>query len=56
MSEQVATATVPLEKVDEPTDTKSKRQPPYHVILWNDDDHSYEYVIVMLMKVFGYPQ
>ena len=22
-----------------------KRQPPYHVILWNDDDHSYEYVI-----------
>jgi ATP-dependent Clp protease adaptor protein ClpS len=55
MSEQVATATVPLEKVDERTDTKSKRQPPYHVILWNDDDHSYEYVIAMLMKVFGYP-
>jgi ATP-dependent Clp protease adaptor protein ClpS len=33
---------------------KPKRQPPYHVILWNDDDHSYEYVIAMLMKVFGY--
>lgn len=32
-----------------------KRQPPYHVILWNDDEHSYEYVIVMLKKLFGYP-
>jgi ATP-dependent Clp protease adaptor protein ClpS len=31
-----------------------KHQPPYHVILWNDEDHSYEYVITMLMKVFGY--
>ena len=28
---------------------RPKRQPPYHVILWNDDDHSYEYVITMLM-------
>jgi ATP-dependent Clp protease adaptor protein ClpS len=34
---------------------KPKRQPPYHVILWNDDDHSYEYVIAMLMQLFGYP-
>jgi len=32
-----------------------KRQPPYHVILWNDDDHTYEYVIAMLMELFGYP-
>ena len=29
-------------------------QPPYRVILWNDDDHSYEYVIKMLMALFGY--
>ena len=21
---------------------KPKRQPPYHVILWNDDDHTYD--------------
>ena len=32
-----------------------KRQPPYHVILWNDDDHSYDYVIRMLQKLFGHP-
>ena len=32
-----------------------KRQPPYNVILLNDDDHSYEYVITMLQQLFGYP-
>ena len=31
------------------------RQPPCNVILLNDDDHSYEYVIGMLRKLFGYP-
>jgi ATP-dependent Clp protease adaptor protein ClpS len=25
------------------------------VILWNDDDHTYAYVITMLMELFGYP-
>lgn len=29
-------------------------QPPYNVILHNDDDHSFEYVIAMLRQVFGY--
>ncbi len=35
--------------------SQPKRQPRYHVILWNDDDHSYAYVITMLMDLFGYP-
>jgi len=34
---------------------RPKRQPRYNVILWDDDDHTYAYVIVMLMKLFGYP-
>lgn len=34
---------------------RPRRQPRYHVILWDDDDHTYAYVIVMLMEVFGYP-
>lgn len=34
---------------------RPKQQPRYQVILWNDEDHSYEYVIVMLMELFGYP-
>lgn len=34
---------------------KPKRQPPYHVILWDDDDHSYAYVTAMMMELFRYP-
>ena len=36
-------------------ETKTKKQPPYNVILMNDDDHSVEYVIAMMQKIFGYP-
>ncbi|MBN1590391.1 MAG: ATP-dependent Clp protease adaptor ClpS [Pirellulales bacterium] len=32
-----------------------KRQPRYQVILWNDEDHSYEYVILMLQELFAHP-
>ena len=42
-------------RVKEETEQKTKRQPPYHVILHNDDDHSFEYVIFMLQKLFGHP-
>ncbi len=34
---------------------KPKRQPRYNVILWNDNDHSYEYVMVMMRELFGHP-
>ncbi len=30
--------------------------PRYHVILWDDNDHTYDYVIEMLMKLFGHSQ
>ncbi|MGD9855055.1 MAG: ATP-dependent Clp protease adaptor ClpS [Planctomycetaceae bacterium] len=33
---------------------KPKRQPRYHVILWNDDDHTYEYVITMMLQLFSH--
>jgi len=36
-------------------DRKPKRQPRYHVVLWNDDDHTYQYVVVMLRVLFGHP-
>lgn len=35
-------------------DRRPKRQPRYHVILWDDDDHSYDYVIAMMRKIFGH--
>jgi ATP-dependent Clp protease adaptor protein ClpS len=47
------TEVVPREETR--NDKKRKRQPRYNVILWDDDDHTYAYVIVMLQEVFGYP-
>ena len=35
-------------------DRRPKQQPRYHVILWDDDDHSYDYVIRMMQKLFGH--
>ncbi len=32
-----------------------KPLPPYHVVLLDDDDHTYAYVIEMLGRVFGHP-
>ncbi len=41
---------------DQHTDVKKRvvHIPRYHVILWDDNDHTYEYVIEMLMKLFGH--
>jgi ATP-dependent Clp protease adaptor protein ClpS len=33
-----------------------RHQPPYNVILLNDDDHSFDYVIAMLQQIFGFPR
>ena len=48
------TATLPEKKTYEEQDLR--RQPPYHVILLNDDDHTFEYVIRMLRQLFGHPE
>ena len=53
-SEQ-GTTTKPPPKA-KPTAGKPKQLPPFNVILLNDDDHTYEYVIEMLKAVFGYPE
>lgn len=31
-------------------------EPPYHVILHNDDTHTYAYVIDMMKDIFGYDE
>lgn len=63
MSEHAAAAVEP--DVDAPPEAapqksaqgsrRTKRQPRYHVVLWDDDDHSYAYVMVMLLELFGHP-
>lgn len=45
----------PAAQTAERTDERTKKQPPYHVVLLDDDDHTYEYVILMLQKLFGHP-
>jgi len=57
MSEETATiesavATVPTRK--RKRDTKRKKQPRYHVVLWDDNDHSYAYVIMMMRSLFAH--
>ncbi len=34
---------------------KTEGLPPYNVVLLDDDDHSFEYVIYMLKALFGHP-
>ena len=52
MTVQCDVATVPSRQThDKPN---PKRQPPYHVVLHNDDDHTYAYVIEMLRSLFGH--
>jgi ATP-dependent Clp protease adaptor protein ClpS len=57
VSVQAATADPVVETVEERKTrraNKPKRQPRYNVILWNDNDHSYAYVMVMLQELFGH--
>lgn len=56
MSDQgsVTLAAEPVVKRTSKTDRRPKRQPRFHVILWDDDDHSYEYVILMMRQLFGH--
>jgi len=57
MAEQTATIEAPPApdtRSKPKTDPRPKVQPPYAVILFNDDDHTMLYVIESLQKVFGY--
>lgn len=38
--------------IEESTDTSQKICPRWKVILWNDDHHSFDFVINMIMKIF----
>jgi ATP-dependent Clp protease adaptor protein ClpS len=35
-------------------ETRTRRLPPYNVVVLNDEDHSFEYVIEMLIKLFAH--
>jgi ATP-dependent Clp protease adaptor protein ClpS len=44
-----------IARPQEKEEQKTEGLPPYNVILLDDDDHSYEYVIHMLKVLFGHP-
>jgi ATP-dependent Clp protease adaptor protein ClpS len=50
----VVTQSPPKEKTANTTETR--RQPPYHVIILNDEEHTFEYVIELLIKLFAHSQ
>lgn len=43
-------ATVALPEVAD--DVRDRLEPLYHVVLLDDDDHTYDYVVEMLVKIF----
>ena len=47
--------TEPITGNETRTDPETRLIPPWHVVLINDDDHTYQYVVMMLMAVFGFP-
>lgn len=57
MSESTTTAEPPVQAPPKtaPAKPRPRTQPPYAVIIENDDEHTMDYVIEVLQKVFGKP-
>lgn len=56
MAEGEQAVVEPLRRRKPRDERRPKQQPRYHVILWNDDDHTYDYVATMMQQLFGYPR
>jgi len=48
----VTTETKPKPSKREHAETQSRQQPPYNVIILNDEEHTFDYVIELLCKLF----
>ena len=48
----VVTQSSPKGKTE--SSSKTRRQPPYNVVVLNDEEHTFEYVIELLTKLFGH--
>ncbi|MEO6398290.1 MAG: ATP-dependent Clp protease adaptor ClpS [Tepidiformaceae bacterium] len=44
----------PGTRILEDESTETNLEPPYHLILLDDDHHTYQYVVMMLGAIFGY--
>jgi ATP-dependent Clp protease adaptor protein ClpS len=48
----VTTRTLP--RAEAGSQTQTRRQPPYNVVILNDEEHTFEYVIELLTKLFAH--
>lgn len=55
-AENSGPSTCVRERAELDEDTRRKLLPPFNVVLLDDDDHTYQYVIEMLRVLFGTPQ
>jgi ATP-dependent Clp protease adaptor protein ClpS len=55
MSEDSTMVAEPIVRPQHSRKKKPKKQPRYNVILWDDTDHTYEYVQLMMRDVFRMP-
>ena len=55
MADQQTMVAEPHIEPKEQKKAKPKKQPRYNVILWDDADHSYDYVVLMMKQVFRHP-
>jgi ATP-dependent Clp protease adaptor protein ClpS len=49
---EIATTVVPDESTEK--ETRTRKLPPYNVVILNDEVHTYDYVVEMLTKLFGH--
>jgi len=51
----VTTQTIPRAEATPGNETRTRRLPPYNVVVVNDEEHTYDYVIELLAKLFAHP-
>ncbi len=49
----VTTQTAPKNKTAQ--ETRTKKLPPFNVVILNDEEHTFDYVIELLTKLFAHP-
>lgn len=53
--EQQAASAVVEPETDVTTGQETRRLPPYNVVILNDEEHTFPYVIELLIKLFHHP-